>query len=566
MRRWLAIAASCAALSGLARAEDLADCNGAAFRAAIGADAAFKCAELSRDSYTANGQTFTVRAIRDGSTDPQFVAQHAEETADAMLSALSVFDDLSAQFGFEFGHVSVLMIDPNRTIGDMKGEKISGVFADANARSFPRECIVRMNIPLNDKSGLDALRNTAAHELFHCIQGWSYPAATQLGGSEQWWVEGSAEFFASQVQIDTARMETLGSAFIGEIEKTPLTQTPYRSVVFFAWLWSQGPDKMAAFFKGLATSPGETLQMDTTVDSIGETTLQLFAQALADGTIAMPSGYTFPALPEQVETTAIDDDQKQIELPLKRFTLMRHALHFANGTYNSWSNPTIYKREQSGGPWSELDPMEKIEGESCKDIRMLLTAHFATASYADKMSIVAMRAKECLDCVKMPKVDQCVVGKWRMSNEALLTYLQATNGQPQSTNFSGVGGTAILVFDKNGAAQFVVEGLKIGAEVRMAEGSDDQAIINVEANGIDSGEWGTDEGGAMNYCAKQASIGFRIRVELPNGYTHESEQDGMLEDSIWTYSCSGDELLLRYTGPNVLPDGVAPRWQLTRMP
>ena len=100
----------------------------------------------------------------------------------------------------------------------------------------------------------------------------------------------------------------------------------------------------------------------------------------------------------------------------------------------------------------------------------------------------------------------------------------------------------------------------------MSEGSDDQAVINVEANGIDSGEWGTDEGGAMNYCAKQASIGFKIRVELPNGYTHESEQDGMLEDSIWTYSCSGNELLLRYTGPNVLPDGVAPRWQLTRMP
>ncbi len=63
---------------------------------AVNADAAFKCVEIERQSYSANGQSFTIRALRDGSTDPQLVTQHAAETLDAMLSAMSVFDDLAS--------------------------------------------------------------------------------------------------------------------------------------------------------------------------------------------------------------------------------------------------------------------------------------------------------------------------------------------------------------------------------------------------------------------------------------------------------------------------------------
>ena len=116
----------------------------------------------------------------------------------------TVFDDLAPGFGFEFGNVSVLMVDPNRTVGDLAGEKFSGVFADANAYSFARDCVIRINIPVNDKSGIEALRNTAAHELFHCVQYWSYPKAAGVGDAAKWWVEGSAEFFANQVQIDVS--------------------------------------------------------------------------------------------------------------------------------------------------------------------------------------------------------------------------------------------------------------------------------------------------------------------------------------------------------------------------
>lgn len=566
MRMVFALALGLTCLTGMARADDLQTCDSDGFRAAIGADAAFKCAEGESQTYTANGQSFTIRAIRDASTNPQYVDQHAKEAIDAMLSAVSVFDDLAPQFGFEFGHVSVLMVDPERVAGDMKGEKFAGIFANADGFTFPRECIVKINIPKNDEYGLEALRNTAAHELFHCIQVWSYPKAAGLADAS-WWKEGSAEFFASQVQMDTARLESLGGAFIKTIEQTPLTQQPYNSVVFFAWLWSQGPDKMAAFFKGLATHDTTDAQIDATLSSVGEMPLQAFGQSVIDGTIAMPSGYTFPAPPEQVTTTAINDDDKQIELQVKPFTLVRHALHFSNGTYTAWAGgSSFYQREQSGGAWSELDPAATIEPASCKDVRMLLAARFITDTLASKVVLVSHRMRQCFECTKMPKADQCVVGKWRMSNEALLTYLQATNGQSETSNFSGVGGTAILVFNKDGTAQFVVEGLKIGAEVKIDKGSDDVVLINIEGNGIDSGEWGTDEGGAMNYCAKEATIAYKVRVELPGGFTNETEENGMLQDTLWTYSCSGDELLLRYTGPAILPDGIEPRWQLTRMP
>lgn len=70
----------------------------------------------------------------------------------------------------------------------------------------------------------------------------------------------------------------------------------------------------------------------------------------------------------------------------------------------------------------------------------------------------------------------------------------------------------------------------------------------------------------MNYCAKETSLAFNIRVELPTGLVSESEEQGLLSDSIWSYTCAGNDLALRYVGPNTLPDGIEPRWKLTRAP
>ena len=70
MRRLLAFVAGIACAVGVARADDLADCDGAAFRSAINADAAFKCVEIERQSYSANGQSFTIRALREAGYEP----------------------------------------------------------------------------------------------------------------------------------------------------------------------------------------------------------------------------------------------------------------------------------------------------------------------------------------------------------------------------------------------------------------------------------------------------------------------------------------------------------------
>jgi len=70
----------------------------------------------------------------------------------------------------------------------------------------------------------------------------------------------------------------------------------------------------------------------------------------------------------------------------------------------------------------------------------------------------------------------------------------------------------------------------------------------------------------MNYCVKDAKVAFKVRVELPGGITSETEENGMLQDSQWVYDCAGNDLALRYVGPMPLPEGIEPRWQMTRMP
>lgn len=553
---------------GTSAAADLVDCNGAPFRTYIKADKAYACEEIGREDMVAGGSSVVIRAVKDKSTDIQWVDQYVQQAVDAAANSISAYDAYAQQLGFKFANVTIVALDPGTVTESFGGEAFNGAYADADPWKFKGDCIVRVHIPNLAQMDADFMRAVMAHEVFHCVQGWSFEKATIVDQeAAKWWVEGSAVFFAGFVHDERSNLEKHAQTFANSIGVVPLTQQSYASVPFFAYIWSEGPDKMASFFAGLADTKGEDAQQDATLAALGEDILQRFGQTLIDGKIALPNGYTFPAPPEQVETTTIDDDQKTIELEVKRFTLVRHALHFVNGTYNAWAGgSSFYKREQSGGEWSELDPMESIEPASCKDVRMLLAARFITEAYADKVVLSTHRQKECLECVKMPKVDQCVVGKWKMSNEALLTYLQATNGQKSASAFSGVGGSAYLLFNADGGAQFVAEGLKIGAEVKIAEDSDDMVLVNVEANGIDSGEWGTDEGGAMNYCAKETSLAFNIRVELPTGMVNETEEQGMLADSLWTYSCAGNDLALRYVGPNILPDGVEPRWQLTRAP
>ena len=72
------------------------------------------------------------RGDRQSRTTIAFEIDPNPPAGDATDSAMSVFDDLAPGFGFEFGNVSVLMVDPNRTVGDLAGEKFSGVFADAS--------------------------------------------------------------------------------------------------------------------------------------------------------------------------------------------------------------------------------------------------------------------------------------------------------------------------------------------------------------------------------------------------------------------------------------------------
>jgi hypothetical protein len=529
----------------------------------------FKCVEIARESETGNGETFTIRAIRDANTDAQQVSQYGTEAVGAAANAISVYASMAGTFGFEFGHVTIVMLDPTASMSNMTLEELRGVFADANVSALPRECIIRMNIPLLDRASNDFLHAVMAHEVFHCVQGWSFWQSRHGArfSADHWWVEGTAVFFADLVRNEADAMAGLGNGFVTTIEQKPLTQQPSTSVVFFGWLWAQGQDKMAAFFKALPQEDGEDAQMRAVLKVVDEDALQKFAQDVIDGKVTMPNGYTFPAPPPQVETILFDGDQVQTMLKTKPFTITRVGLQFTNGTYSAYAGgDSFFKREQQGGPWSELDPSEKIKGDDCKDVRMLVAARFITSIMGGDVMLTGSRLSPCFECVKLPKMDKCLIGKWRLSNEALLSFLNAAVTNKKMANYSGVGGTSIVSFDENGTAQLILEDFRIGAEVNMEEGSQDVVLINIEGSGIDSGQWSTDDGGNINYCPIDSSIAFSVRTELPNGFVNTATQNGMMDVARWGYTCLGSDLVMQYTGPISLPPDVAPRWQLTRIP
>lgn len=55
--------------------------------------------------------------------------------------------------------------------------------------------------PRNRGDVMIELRNTVAHELFHCVQNWAWPGKmpSAVGKDAKWWVEGTAEMMGHAV-------------------------------------------------------------------------------------------------------------------------------------------------------------------------------------------------------------------------------------------------------------------------------------------------------------------------------------------------------------------------------
>lgn len=549
-----------------AHADGFGDCTDPAYFKTFNVSTADSpaCVVIAEESATLSGQPIAVRALRTKTTNGAWADPFGKEAIDLVLTAFTTWDAHAAQLGFKFTNVTIFITDPEDPSIEVPEEKFPDAWADTQGLTRPGECFIRFNTLKSVTTTLDHIRTILAHEAFHCVQAASFKDAILIDPkASHWWIEGTANFFANLAHLNPEDVDTLGAAFSAQIQTTPLTRIDYPSMTFFAFLWGEGPDAMAQFFAGLPATPGEAAQMEALLASVGPDRLQRFAQAMVDGTIHMPAGNAFPPLAAPATTTFQGDGK--VDFPSAPFTILQHALHFTGGNYSVASGIEFFSREQgSSAPWEPM-PFD-IAPADCKDIYMLHVVRFDTdtipANYPRPLN--AFRYLPCWECEKLPKMDQCLAGTWRLSNESLISFLQSRR-ITEEVNYNSMAGQIILTMNPDGSAQWLAEDVSIAADY-LPKSLAEMKIpfyITVKAFGIDQAEWSGADGTA-NICPVAPGIDFTSTVESSLTGEVTVETAGMAQAMSVVYDCSPQTLAMQYTGPMTLGED-APRWTFDRV-
>lgn len=567
MRSFFLILFTLTALSGAALAGP-ADCKSEAFQKALKLKPGFTfdCVEVMSAPVPIDGGQWTIRALRNSATDNGQVQTFAELGVEIVTKSFQAWEGYATELGFKFGHVSIVFVDPNESeiefVHQVHGLGEYEAAAHTDGSVLPNECVISVNVPYLDVKRPELLDLTFAHELFHCIQHWSYFSASGAGPTAAWWQEGSANLFAAMVVSDAAFFQGLGGNFLSTIDKKPLTSQAYNSIVFFGWLWQQGPTTMGNFFKGLATQPGELAQMQATETALGPELLDQFARALIDGTIALPQGFQFDALVPPPANRHLFSADGQWEAGKIPFTVDAHEVTFIGGSFAVADAVRYSVRKATDTEWGDMPT--QIEPKVCTEEHVFYATRFVTSQLNDSfgLPVIATRYAECHACKPLPEADKCLVGKWKLRNDRLLSYLKLAAADMKDVRYSSVAGDVQLVVTADGKAQWVTQGLEIGAQIFVPE-LEDEIEIEVEMDGIVAGRWSTGAS-EMHFCAESVDAKYTSKVTLPGMDEDVVSESLPSQDSYLTYQCGPTSLTAIFTGPGEM-SGPSPSWTMDRI-
>lgn len=166
---------------------------------------------------------------------------------------------------------------------------------DAWAQTYVEngECFITQFWP-RESTTRDYFMFLIAHEIFHCVQRASEFAATRAEESD-WWVEGTAEYFANLTYPGTSFSDGYVGDFDLQSQRRPLNRMTYASVVFFFWLAQQdGPSAIVRFIRGMAEGGGGLAAMQAQIPA---TAWHDFGQAYLDAEIVAPGARPVPTSP-----------------------------------------------------------------------------------------------------------------------------------------------------------------------------------------------------------------------------------------------------------------------------
>ncbi|MEE9455244.1 MAG: hypothetical protein V3V13_12820 [Paracoccaceae bacterium] len=300
-------------------------------------------------------------------------------------------------------------------------DELGEVDAIATRAVEPHSCVIS-TFPATPT---DDLPYVFAHEFFHCAQMFNFTAQYHSAGAE-WWVEGSAEWFASLTYPGTGKSDGVAAAFDASSPETPLTSMQDDNVVFF-WWYSQhyGNDGVISLIRAMPT--GGEAQNDTLAGVLDDAAFLQFSKDYMDQKITQPGGRAIASSPFIGDYYEITEDE-EVELSAERFVVFRTRLKFKCGVWNLDESELIGRYEmqrQPGETWESMPPEVRSDSEGDFEYRLV---DGATGPQGFRVTI-DIKKEPCSQCMAANYSDgpaACLVGEWHLTSGGYGAQIQKT--------------------------------------------------------------------------------------------------------------------------------------------
>jgi hypothetical protein len=489
---------------------DFGDCASAEYLTAFpGAPIALGlgCVELFRIDFSSSGGMRQIRGIQEFSADWAFrpgATAAVERGARLTAAAFAALGD------FQIDDVTLLILDDAHATTFSDDPEVlaitDGVRGPSGAR--PGECLITLYMLGLGGDPAD-LAVTVAHEVFHCLQYASLSAGQMatVGAGGDWWIEGSAEYFAALAVPESLPFTDRSGPFdAAEQPRTALNGMAHEAAIFFYWLHpTRGPSGLMPFMRAMAASGDASAQHSAMRGQLSNDEWLRFAQDYTDRMISHPRGGALALNPRGGEVLQFDRN-RTLEFPLAPFVIGLGTSEYDCGEWENTLRPddaNVGAKELGTTAWGEY-PEEVDAHDPARGRYRIVALH--TESGERSLSIKAERTVSCEPCGGSDELDACLAGTWVMTGGGPVEWMRS-QGVPITRSFSG---PRIVTFRDDGV--YGTDSFAGGLTVRQGDIVGQGEGFMTRA----AGRWSAEEG-RLTICQDSGVLSGQVTVTTPRG-------------------------------------------------
>ncbi|HSG25845.1 MAG TPA: hypothetical protein VLA32_06975 [Anaerolineales bacterium] len=414
-------------------------------------------------------------------------------TFDALADSANTFSTFSA---LRLGNVNLIF--PIQNDGNTYGAQ---AYFDLDSQACPLTMYPLAFTDLNT----DKYKQVVAHELFHCVQDYSFPN-TKPYGTHSWWMEGSADYFSNLVYPQADLEWEFLNLFDSKSPNVSILDMTYENFVFFQFMGNKySPEVLVDILMRVSAAGGRAAQETALAGVQGmDTNFNRFVVEFLSSGVRDSGGKMIKTSSSATTGQRTVNEKGEVQFTIQPFVAMRFNVDYKQEKRFLQNELTQDEAQFSGveyklrgdiSAWSDLPP--EIRSECKKDVRYLYAITSVKDSYANYDIDVTLAEKaEC---------DPCLLGTWDVDPESYKAFMERIMAQADT------GGMAInLEIDGHQYLQFVVDGKVYSQREDFAITINDQLTTII--NGFGSGSYSAngEEMTVSNFLDVTESVGLKV--------------------------------------------------------